>query len=275
MEGHLFRFEHPDSNAPRVGFICGKNYENVLIFIGGLTDGFLSVPYLDHLSKRLLEKGWSLVQVILSSSYSGYGISSLEKDKTELISLIDHIIKNFGTKNIVLLGHSTGCQDIVHFLRGSPSPIVKKVILQGPVSDRDFMETLPNTKDGLARSQQYLKQGTPNRLLEYPEDHNIPITAYRFQSLVGRLTDDDMFSNDLTNDELGSLFAHIQIPCLLVFSMNDEYVPDFVDTRQLAGRLSSSIPKSNSLFLENANHVISDEQSKEHFMNTLLEFIAK
>jgi len=63
------------------GDLLSKNH---IIFIGGLTDGFMSLPYLEKLSSRLEDIHWSLIQVLLSSSYSGYGTSSLFKDVEEL-----------------------------------------------------------------------------------------------------------------------------------------------------------------------------------------------
>jgi hypothetical protein len=66
------------------------------------------------------------------------------------------------------------------------------------VSDRDWLMTLPNTKDALARAEKEISLGNSRKLMEYPQDYDIPITAYRFHSLAGRLGDDDMFSNDLT-----------------------------------------------------------------------------
>jgi hypothetical protein len=40
---------------------------------------------------------------------------------------------------------------------------------------------------------------------------------------TGRLTPDDLFSSDLTDGELETLFAHVNIPTLWVWSMKDEY----------------------------------------------------
>lgn len=58
--------------------------EKVVLFVGGLTDGYLSTPYLPALAKSLEEQGWALVQVHLSSSYLGYGTGSLDTDVDEL-----------------------------------------------------------------------------------------------------------------------------------------------------------------------------------------------
>jgi hypothetical protein len=62
----------------QVAFKTG-DFNHQVIFIGGLTDGFLATDYLEPLSLALEVEKWSLVQPLLSSSYTGYGISSLEQ----------------------------------------------------------------------------------------------------------------------------------------------------------------------------------------------------
>ncbi|XP_010548780.1 PREDICTED: uncharacterized protein LOC104820105 [Tarenaya hassleriana] len=61
-----------------VAFKTG-DYKQQVIFIGGLTDGFLATEYLETLAIALDKEKWSLVQLLMSSSYSGYGTSSLKQ----------------------------------------------------------------------------------------------------------------------------------------------------------------------------------------------------
>ncbi len=50
----------------------------------------------------------SLVQPLLTSSYSGWGMSSLDQDAGEMLMLTKHLGQSFGSEGIVLIGHSTG-----------------------------------------------------------------------------------------------------------------------------------------------------------------------
>lgn len=61
-----------------------ERHEKVVIFIGGLSDSYLTVPYLRPLGRELAREGWGVVQVTLSSSALGYGTTSLAKDVEEL-----------------------------------------------------------------------------------------------------------------------------------------------------------------------------------------------
>jgi triacylglycerol esterase/lipase EstA (alpha/beta hydrolase family) len=112
---------------------------NLLLWIGGLTDTYHSVSYVYTLASAL-PSSWSLAQVNLSSAGSGWGIASLDQDVNELSSLIAHF-RTQGKQKVVIMGHSTGCQDCLHY---SASPDkrgdranVDGTILQASVSDRE------------------------------------------------------------------------------------------------------------------------------------------
>jgi hypothetical protein len=68
-----------------------------------------------------------------------------------------------------------------------------------------------------------------------------PISAYRYHALAARLGDDgmlpsaerleltpfpaDMFSSDFTPEEYQARLGHVQVPVLMCFSTEDQYVP--------------------------------------------------
>lgn len=77
MRGELFVF----SESKRlVGFMSNAKDaapKNALVFLGGLTDGFMATGYLKPLAEAIGPE-WALVQALLSSSYSGWGTASLQ-----------------------------------------------------------------------------------------------------------------------------------------------------------------------------------------------------
>nr|XP_016512076.1 PREDICTED: uncharacterized protein LOC107829146 isoform X2 [Nicotiana tabacum] len=75
FRGVMFKY---GPKAIQVAFKTG-DYKQQAIFIGGLTDGFLATDYLEPLAIALDKEKCSLVQFLLSSSYSGYGTSSLRQ----------------------------------------------------------------------------------------------------------------------------------------------------------------------------------------------------
>lgn len=76
---------------------------------GGLGDGLGTLGYLYGLSEAFGKEGWTLVHTLLSTSYSQFGIGTLEEDAREIGQIVDYLRNERGKQKIVLLGHSTGC----------------------------------------------------------------------------------------------------------------------------------------------------------------------
>lgn len=143
--GELFLYNE-DWGMGAFEFGADRGSRRALVCVGGLTDGLLSMRYLPRLAGAVGEDGWRVVQPVLSSSYSGWGTASLDSDVADLDRLLGHLAERRGVAEVVLLGHSTGCQDAVRYLAtGSHVSMVRGAILQAPVSDR---EALPLTSVG-------------------------------------------------------------------------------------------------------------------------------
>mmetsp|Transcript_9866 Transcript_9866/g.21114 ORF Transcript_9866/g.21114 Transcript_9866/m.21114 type:complete len:276 (+) Transcript_9866:33-860(+) len=268
MNGSLFVYD-PSRNL--CGFASPKVGKKALVLIGGLTDGLMPTVWTTEITDRIALQGWCTVQVLLQSSYSGYGTCSLDTDAEDLRELCSWLVGE-GVETVVLLGHSTGCQDAVHVLRNGPAPGVKGIVLQAPVSDRECMALDPGTSEALVRAQALVADGKGNELLA-TGDHQVPITASRFCSLAGKGGLDDMFSSDLTDEELKTILGHVTVPTLLVLSGADQYVPDHIDASALAGRLGAAIgPHAKTMVIGGANHGIKAE-GKTEFLEAVQEFV--
>ena len=93
---------------------CGTfDSSNTIVAIGGLGDGPHTVLYFHDLATRLDSAnggpGYSIFQIRLKSSFTGYGSSTLEEDVAHISALVKYLRRN-GKNRIVLLGHSTGSQ---------------------------------------------------------------------------------------------------------------------------------------------------------------------
>ncbi|KAJ5135117.1 Protein of unknown function DUF1749 [Penicillium bovifimosum] len=240
----------------------GVNKTNSLLFVGGLTDGFCTVPYVSKLAKTLENTDWSVFSVLLSSSYGGWGVGSLDRDVEELGQCVRFIRDLKASRQpgapssagkIAIMGHSTGSQDVLHYLY-SPNPVPHKefdfglqhmvrpeldgAILQAPASDRQGLQAiiesslqpdeLKKVYDDLvtfAKEQPYTEPNSdailPMNLtarLSYPAD--TPLSARRFLSLVspespGNPSDDDLFSSDLSDKRLEETFGAVGAQGLL------------------------------------------------------------
>lgn len=126
--------------------------------MGGLGDGLGSVEYLGDIVRALDGSEWTIFSLILSSAYGGWGMGRLGSDIDEMAQCVDYIRAykepQFGAGKVVIMGHSTGSQDVMHYIncanprpadavldRGAAQPITRPpvdgAIMQAPVSDRE------------------------------------------------------------------------------------------------------------------------------------------
>ncbi|KZZ95687.1 hypothetical protein AAP_01363 [Ascosphaera apis ARSEF 7405] len=261
-----------------------KPKPNTLIFIGGLTDGLGSVTLVDDIVEALEDTEWSVFTVLLSSSYKGFGTSTLDQDVKEIAQCVKYALQykketNGGKDGLVsIMGHSTGSQDVLHYIYTADSkailnrPQVDGAIMQSPVSDREAVLHLANgssqVQEALEKLIAIAKQGTvtadgheiilPNDLVDkldmFPPC--TPLTARRFLSLVSpdsplKPEADDLFSSDLTEERLQETFGVVaergtlRGSMLILYGGNDEYVPPTVDKEKLVSRWEAIVKKSS------------------------------
>lgn len=104
---------------------------------------------------------WSLFTINLSSSYQAWGLGHLDRDTNEIAQCVTYVNEYKQAKygaggKLILMGHSTGSQDVLHYLyRQNPHtsqhafdehlqhvtrPAVDGAVLQAPVSDREAIQ---------------------------------------------------------------------------------------------------------------------------------------
>ncbi len=172
----------------------------------------------------------------------------------------------------------TGCQDILYFLRHSVlSNTIDAVILQGAVSDRDYITTLPETQ-GMLQQARELKQSNQGEICLSERYFDAPITANRYLSLAERLGDDDMFSLDLTEAELIPILSAVKIPIALCFSGQDEYVLDRdgqrVFAERMVGVLQRNAPRVECRYFD-GDHMLTRPEYHQTFVDFVSDFASK
>eukprot|EP00897_Mesotaenium_endlicherianum_P006887 jgi/Mesen1/6226/ME000320S05418 len=270
MAGTLIRW----GGGSKVAFQSGTSKKHVIV-LGGLTDGFFATRYVPPLAEALVKNGWSLVQTLLSSSYIGYGIASLDQDAEEMEELINYLVTEEHSEGVVLVGHSTGCQDIVHYMKRDMehSKAVLGAVLQAPVSDREFLATLPESAGGLEVAEKMIQEGKGEELMPRHVNPHAPITALRYYSLGGKGGLDDLFSSDFSDEELESKLRHMSnVACQVIFSMEDEFVPDSVNKEHLAKRLAAALGTTDLVELD-GDHALS--KCLEEAVTCMVNFITK
>lgn len=264
-----------------------KSQPNKCILVGGLSDGLCPVPYTRDLELACKESDWSLVQPILSSSYTGFGHGSLDQDCAELEELMQFLIQYRNAEKFCLIGHSTGCQDAVHFLGTAKQELrrrLKVVALQAPVSDRESAAVHPTegAVEHLILAQKLASEGKGEEMMPRAAFW-APMTAQRFVDLNEKGGTDDYFSSDYTDDELAQRLQHVgeqeDLHLLVAYSGSDEYVPAHVNKPELAERLVRAMNANGgsvaqSLYLETGNHNLSQgPQDGKKFVQKVAELM--
>ena len=106
---HPYRAPVRGSCAYELGLTQSRN---AVIFIGGLTDGPHTSPFIRRVAKHLEKAShlsYSIFEVRLRSAYIGFGTSSLANDVADVSALVKYL-RSIGKEKIFLFGHSTGCQ---------------------------------------------------------------------------------------------------------------------------------------------------------------------
>ncbi|KAL8651438.1 MAG: hypothetical protein Q9226_004711 [Calogaya cf. arnoldii] len=263
---NLVAFEHTRNGISR---------NNSLLFVGGLNDGFLTVPYAQDLAAAL-PPSFSFIEVLLSSAYSGWGHSSISQDIDELGQCVEYFHSLRPGGKVILMGNSTGCQDVLGYLSYQGSrPKVDGGILQAPVSDREAMEMVYPAED----SRRYTEMAR-QRVKDGKGDHVLPnevslqllgarVTANRWLSLASpgpeRAGEDDMFSSDLGDGRFQSTFGMAGkrgVALMILFSGNDAFVPKAVDKQALVARMEKAFVDGGGQLSEgsgvllNASHTV-------------------
>jgi len=230
---------------------------------------------------------------MLSSSGTGFGHGSLKRDTEEISHLMEYLKQHRNAERFAFVGHSTGCQNSVHFMKYGEKDLmerVKVVALQAPVSDRESAMKGSKYQEHIEHAKSLEASGQEEEMMPRSAFW-APITAARFLSLQDVGGDDDFFSSDFTDEQLGLRLRHLGqrgdqtgLKTLVAFSGEDEYVPASVDKRELLERLRIAMTSQGNpdtdchscpdavttLFLETGNHNLSNEEDdKEIFVDSV------
>ena len=206
-----------------------------------------------------------------------WGVGSIARDAEDIAKLVACFKEKRQGAKVVIMGHSTGCQDCMEYVVGANAekrPAVEGIILQAPVSDREAIESeLP--KAFLQEANQLAlkmcreghdKDAMPNRLTK-PVFGRIAITARRWVDIASPGPDhagaDDYFSSDLPDERLKGTFGKLPAhsPLLILQGGSDESIPQSIDKLALVQRWATitksgggKIDEMNSGIIAGASH---------------------
>ncbi|KAK4123458.1 DUF1749-domain-containing protein [Parathielavia appendiculata] len=276
--------------------------KNALVFIGGLGDGPHTIPYVRHLAEHLYAREtppaavrYAVFETRLSSAFTGFGYASLAQDAREIADMVRYLRIGLGVRRVVLMGHSTGCQDCLEygskFLRSTEGTEGEEVrvdgfVLQGPVSDREaigMVEDKGEVEGALLVAEGMVREGRGEEVMPrevMPKGwRGSPVTAYRWCSLAAVGGDDDYFSSDLPDKNLVEIWGRLEQPVLILPSEKDEWVPAGVDVMGLVNKWKSfckpGIASELSGLIPGANHGVDNETGQQWLADRVAQFLVE
>ncbi|KAL9611217.1 MAG: hypothetical protein Q9167_004131 [Letrouitia subvulpina] len=197
---------------------------------------------------------------------------------------------------IVLMGNSTGCQDVMHYLiSDGDRPKVDGAILQAPVSDREAMRMVlreDEYQQSVETAQKWIDDGKGEDVL--PSNIAFPIlgarcTAKRWLSLASpgpeHAGEDDLFSSDFGDEGVERVFGKAgkqKARLLILYSSHDQWVPETVNKAALVKRWGNCfVAAGGSLddgsgILEGAGHTVKEQgEVLENFTARVVSFLER
>lgn len=272
---------------------------NTLIWIGGLGDSYSSVAYPYTLAQSL-GPTWSLVIAALSSTGNSWGTSSIAKDAEEIGKIVAYMKERRPNGKVVIMGHSTGCQDSMQYLTGAGAdqrPHVDGAVLQAPVSDREAIEAdLPKSYVQEANQlalklcrEKKDKEIMPHRLTSSLFGRTA-VSARRWVDIASPGPDhrgaEDFFSSDFEEDRVKEVFGKLpaKTAVLILFSGSEENVSSSLDKEALVKKWTSvakeagaSIDDKNGGVVPGASHNLNgnDDSVVQDLVRRVLGFIGR
>lgn len=247
LTGKIFRYNE-------VKNICYSNEVEsnfCVIFIGGLGSNLLNPRYISYLNSLCIKMNVHLL-IPQFESHPKFQTVSIDRDIENLYDIVMYANDRF--KTIVLIGHSTGCQDCLLFIKKYCISKIKGIILQAPVSDVEGMEIMVPNLD------EYIKKAHINKYIEF---ENTLWLSERFLSLYERNNKEDLFSSWISDSNYEMFGKLCRIHSII--SENDEYcfVP-IISKLKLMGTVS---------IIKNAQHSLKEKDHIEIFLQEVKWFI--
>lgn len=282
---------HPIS-PPLVAFEHRRNLQsqasNILIFLGGLSDGLLTVPYVPHIVSSL-PPFWALIEPTLSSSYRQFGISSLGKDVAEIAQLVEYVQKLHPNGKVVLFGHSTGSQQVMHYCIAPGSrPKIHGAVFQAGISDREALTAFAPSDDyqsTCAVAQSYISDSRGEDILPFKLTSSffqtVPMSARRWISLASpgpaHEGEDDFFSSDFDDERLSRIFeplGKMGKRITFLYSGSDQYVPSPIDKSKLVEKWHEHVKRGGGV-VDEGSGVVRGQATRLRKVESRLKCLSK
>ena len=234
---------HTDPFLPIPVFLSGDQ-RRCILWIGAQCDGFFSLNYMPQLIQEAATIGWSVAQLLSSSSFLGHGGRSHIQVAEDLDLLVGLLLNETQMREVTLFATSTGVQVALEFLdNGRNAEAVTRVVLQGFVCDpQDSFFNAKGVHRRLARAKELCDAGQRESVEGMGAYYDIPITPGRCVK-GGAITVQEAFWVPASTGDvegLAKVMRSVRVPMLVLLAAGPKYSVTVEQRKKFEAQLKSA-----------------------------------
>ncbi len=240
MKQELVRINSIDEiEQPGILYTPNENTDKIVIHVHGLNGNFYENRFLDILAKSYTDKNYAfltfnnrgrdfITELLKGNDFTIIG-GSLERFKDCILDIdgVVNWVKEKGYKEIILEGHSYGCNKVLYYYNHRKDDSIKKIVLLAPCDipseGKKFLseEEYKNAKE---ESTRLVQENKENELIDFSVMANGKIAAGTyFNDFLPNGENDFIRYVDGINGK-SEVLNSIDIPTLVIFGDVDECV---------------------------------------------------
>ena len=247
-----------------------------IIHVHGLAGNFYGNSYTDYLAEAYTKKGYNFLVfnnrgTSYYSEFNKFGdiskrvfIGSVYEKFTDSVNDIEgaiNFVKSIGTEEIILEGHSYGCNKVIYYYNQKKDNNISKIILLAPCDVILSMKYIVGEKFDMVieHAKKLVSEGKGKELLEseyYPKTYTAETFVDGFipdsQADIFRYREPEYISPPLKD---------IKIPVLIQIGTNDEYIKG-LPRELIINFFESNLDNYKLDFIEGATHNYSPKEKE-------------
>lgn len=277
MYQELVRINSKDNiEQPGILYKPDTDTDRIVIHVHGLNGNFFECRYIDTLAKTYTDNNYAFLTFNnrgrdatsdLFKGNEGIIIGSCYEKFSDCILDIDGVvewIQEKGFKEIILEGHSYGCNKVLYYYNKKKNNNIKKIILLAPCDIPSLTKRFINDYDYeriKIEATRLVQEEKGKELIDFPFTANGKISAETFYNDYLPGGENDFIKYSSKTNEKNEILNSIEIPVLVVFGDKDYYV--LSQPIELVEKyLINNIKDCNVQIIEGGDHLYNELESK-------------
>ena len=240
MRQKLVRINSIDEvELPGILYILDEDTDKIAIHVHGLNGNFYENRFLDTLAKSYTDKNYAfltfnnrgtgfITELLKWNNFTViWGCLERFKDCVLDIEGVVNCVKSKGYKDIILEGHSYGCNKVLYYYNHKKDNNIKQIVLLAPCDiPSECKKFLSEEEYNIVKEQstRLVEENKENELINFSAMTNGKISSWTFYyDFLPNGENDFIKYKDGVNAK-SEVLNNIDIPVLVIFGDEDEFV---------------------------------------------------